>query len=603
MKKFLKILITLMLVISVTAAIVNASDNENKPVIIGFKDKPTQADKDQIHAQGGKIKYSYNIINAVAADLPDKAIEAFKKNPKVDYVEADGVVHALEQTVPWGINTVNAPLVHPYNKGNGVKVAIIDTGIDCLHLDLSTNCNVGYNFVSNNNNTADDAGHGTHVAGTVAAVDNTDGVIGVAPEADLYAVKVLDSTGSGYWSWVAAGIDWAATNNMQIVSMSLGGGASQTVENAVNSAYINHGVLLIAAAGNNGDQAGILDTVNYPAKYSNVIAVAATNNNNERALWPWAHAASSTGPKVELAAPGDNIYSTYPGGSYTTMSGTSMATPHVTGVAALVFNSDETTWFSKGHTNGDGTWTNREVREVLDYTATDLGADGRDTWYGFGLVNAYAAVPPASSIPPADIIPPAQVSGVAVTPASYNMLSISWTANTDTDLSYYNVYRSTSTGFSQSTTNKIASPTSPSFVDTGLASSTAYYYLVTAVDTSGNEGLASIETSGTTMAAPSMHISAIGMSKTKYGKFTYATAKVTVVDEAGSPVSGATVSGDWSGATIQTNSGVTDINGQATIQSRTVKNTAATFTFTVRTMVKSGWVYDASANDVISGTI
>jgi fibronectin type 3 domain-containing protein len=332
----------------------------------------------------------------------------------------------------------------------------------------------------------DDNGHGTHCAGIVAAEDNDIGVIGVAPEAYLYAVKVLDSGGSGYLSDVIAGIQWSIDNGMQVISMSLGTSFDfQSLHDACDAAYYDNGILVVAAAGNSGTVSGKGDNVIYPAKYDSVIAVAATDSNDERAWW------SSTGPDVELAAPGVSIYSTYWDDTYATLSGTSMACPHVTGTAALVFVTAVDPAYDL---DGDGVWDASEVRKKLQDTADDLGDPGRDPQYGYGLVDADEA----ASL--ADTEPPAKVSGVTVTTVSDSQLNISWTANNESDLDHYNVYRSTTQGFEPSSDNLIASPTTNSYSDAGLTASTTYYYRIAAVDTSGNEGTASDGASGTTNA-------------------------------------------------------------------------------------------------------
>ena len=354
------------------------------PVIIGFKEKP---DPSLVRGYEGDVKYTYDFLPAVSARMSNEAIQALKKNKNIAYVEPDYQVYALGETLPWGIDRIDAEKVHPYNKGTGARVAIIDTGIHYTHPDLDANYKGGYDFVNNDDDPMDDNGHGTHVAGTVAAEDNGNGVIGVAPEAYLYGIKVLNSGGSGYVSDVVAGIDWAIASDMQIISMSLGSDSdSITLHNACDKAY-DAGIVVIAAAGNDGNRRGWGNSVDYPARYDSVIAVAATDNSDVRASW------SSTGPAVELSAPGVSIYSTLPGNSFGSKSGTSMATPHVSGTAALILKSDETVWEPAGCTNGDGIWTNIEVRKVLDHTADDLGALGRDYRYGFGLVDADEAAP------------------------------------------------------------------------------------------------------------------------------------------------------------------------------------------------------------------
>lgn len=249
----------------------------------------------------------------------------------------------------------------------GVKVAIIDTGIDYTHPDLKANYKGGYDFVNDDSYPMDDNGHGTHVAGTIAALDNDIGVIGVAPDADLYAYKTLNRRGRGLISDINAAIDQAITDDMDIISMSLGGGYSESQESLCKKAY-DAGIVIVAAAGN---EAG---DVIYPAAYSSVIAVSATDYNDIITYF------SNFGDEVDLAAPGVNIYSTYLGGRYATLSGTSMATPHVTGTVALLLST------------GAGEWDPAKVRSQLQSTATDLGAEEYDYYYGHGLVNAANAL-------------------------------------------------------------------------------------------------------------------------------------------------------------------------------------------------------------------
>ena len=269
-----------------------------------------------------------------------------------------------------------------------MSVAVIDTGRPNAP-DLAANIKGG-NYVTPGASPQDDNGHGTHVAGIIAAVDNTLGVIGVAPRASLYAVKVLDDAGVGSYSDVISGLQWAVSNGMQVVNMSFGGPDYAPLRAAITAAS-NAGIVLVAAAGNSGPGA---NTVGYPAKYPEVIAVAATDSANTVASF------SSRGPEVELAAPGVSILSTYFGVSYATLSGTSMASPHVAGAAALVIGS------GIKDTNGDGL-VNDEVRAILDGTAHDLGAAGRDTAYGYGLVDALAAVSASGTRPPAVTTKPA----------------------------------------------------------------------------------------------------------------------------------------------------------------------------------------------------
>lgn len=368
-----RLVLTIVLVAVLAAGLVMPGAASAAPeqgrYLVGFTHQPGRPEHTLIAGLGGEIIHSYRIVPALAVRLPDAAAAALAGNPRVTYVETDKIAYAIGETLPWGVDRIDADVVHSGgNSGSGIKVAIIDTGIDLDHPDLTVAG--GATFVEGTTSPDDDEGHGTHVAGTVAALaGNGIGVIGVAPAASLYAVKVLDSSGSGYYSDIVAGIDWSVSNGMQVINMSLGGSSDDsTLRAACDNAYAA-GVVVVAAAGNSGNPAGKGDNVGYPAKYESVIAVAATDSGDRRASF------SSTGPAVELAAPGVDILSTYYGGQYATASGTSMASPHVAGVATLVLYANPG-------------FTNVEVRSAMTSTAIDLGAAGRDTLYGYGLVYA-----------------------------------------------------------------------------------------------------------------------------------------------------------------------------------------------------------------------
>lgn len=229
---------------------------------------------------------------------------------------------------PWGVQRVKAALAWPRARGRGVKVAVIDTGIDANHPDLRGQVAGGFNAVNAANpaDWADQEGHGTHVSGTIAARRDGEGVVGVAPEASLYAVRVLDENGNGTYDDVIAGLQWAVENGMQVANMSLGADeGSPALELAVKEAT-RRGLLIIAASGNAGGPVG------YPAKYAETIAVGASDRTDKTAFF------SNRGPEVDVIAPGMDIVSLKKGGGLETMSGTSMATPHVAGLAALAIS-------------------------------------------------------------------------------------------------------------------------------------------------------------------------------------------------------------------------------------------------------------------------
>ena len=367
-----------------------ASDNERKIVV--FKDGTSGAERDAVlgNLQTKRIKRLHNAIDAdVLENLNESDIAALKQNPKVVRVDDDVTVFALRkpggdpapaaaQVLPWGIDRIDAELVWPTgNTANPIKVGVIDTGISSSHPDLATNIKGGYNAINSRKSYNDDNGHGSHVAGIIAAINNSTGVVGAAPQTDLYAIKVLNAAGSGYLSDVIEGIDWAITRGIQVTNMSLGTSADvQSMHDAVIRAR-NAGIVQVAAAGNDANKPVI-----YPAAYPEVIAISATDSTNTIASW------SSRGPEVDLTAPGVSIYSTYKGTGYATLSGTSMASPHVAGAAALLINTP----VGSHDANSNGRWDPDEVQTRLQATATDLGAGGFDPLYGWGLVNAWAAV-------------------------------------------------------------------------------------------------------------------------------------------------------------------------------------------------------------------
>jgi aqualysin 1 len=269
-------------------------------------------------------------LRGFAAHLNANQIAALEQDPNVEYVEADGTMQAIAQTLPWGINKIDAD-ISSTKAGNGsgaitnVRAYIIDTGIDVTHTDLNVVNHV--NFAGGPN--YDCNGHGTHVSGTVAARDNTVAVVGAAPGVPLTGVKVLGCGGSGTTSGVIKGVDWVTANAVKpaVANMSLGGGASTTLDNAVKNSA-SKGIFYAIAAGNSGDSA---------CKYSparagtanGIATVAATDSSDREPSW------SNYGSCVDIWAPGVNILSTKNGGGTTTLSGTSMASPHVAGGAAL----------------------------------------------------------------------------------------------------------------------------------------------------------------------------------------------------------------------------------------------------------------------------
>jgi thermitase len=341
-------------------------------------------------------------LGVIVLEVPSENLEEQMKHIRntsgVRYVETEQYVFATD-VIPndpafigqYALKSIRASQGWMYSTGEpSIVIAIIDSGVHATHPDLQVKLVGGYDFVDGDATPQDGFGHGTHVAGiAAAATNNGTGMAGVSWGARIMPVRVLNNSGEGTFTNVALGIQWAVDNGAHVINLSLGGaGYSAVLESAVQYAYDNN-VLLVASAGN----AGCSNCVLYPAKFPQVVAVGASNISDTPANF------SNSGPEVELAAPGDTIYSTLPGG-YGFRTGTSMSAPHVSGLAAILL----------GYVSGADS-----VRGIMQATARDIGPAGWDDYSGAGLIQMDAALamvapplptPTATPIPTDTTIPP-----------------------------------------------------------------------------------------------------------------------------------------------------------------------------------------------------
>ncbi|MGY1425900.1 S8 family serine peptidase [Lysobacter sp. A289] len=478
------------LTISVSSSAFAAQPDPNR-VMVKYKDGASAQVESALRGVGGNVHARLAKQRVFAVTLPPQALQGLRNRPDIEYIELDAPRYAMGQTTPYGINTVQAPQTWSVGAdGTGIKVCVIDSGINAAHEDFAGVAMSGYPSGWNN----DSCGHGTHVAGTIAAANNSVGVVGVSPgEVSLHIIKVFDGASCG-WSYASTLADAAnrcEAAGAKVVSMSLGGSTSSRTEESAFASLNSNGILSIAAAGNDGN-----NRHSYPASYSSVMSVAATDSNNVVASfsqytdqveiaapgvgvlssYPFRDAAMSVGVssfivsalsgsvqstangtmvngglctsagswggKVVLCERGDIafvdkvnnvtagggaaavVYNNEPGGfsgtlgdgvtsaipgismsqedgqalvagslgqtasvstivesntsGYAYLDGTSMATPHVSGAAAVIWSANPSA-------------TNQQVRDAMNSTALDLGAAGRDNYYGNGLVQVFDA--------------------------------------------------------------------------------------------------------------------------------------------------------------------------------------------------------------------
>ncbi|WP_280176653.1 S8 family serine peptidase [Methanococcoides methylutens] len=590
---------------------VEMPDNElyvHDEIIVKFSPGVSEEKIANINARNGaKVKYTSQYAGFKVLKIPEnrnaeKMVEMYSKNPNVEYAVPNAIMTAFAVNDPyyhyqWNLHSTYGINVEPaweITTGDGVVVAILDTGVAQNAPDLEdTNFVSGYDFINRDNDPSDDHSHGTHVAGTIAqSTNNGIGVAGVAYDCSIMPVKVLGADGSGNLAQLVEGIYFATDNGADVISMSLGYPPRYypgvALDNALEYAD-EKGVTIVAAAGNDGTR-----FISYPAAYDKCIAVGATGYDGNLAPY------SNYGPGLDVVAPGGNtgqdlnndeygdgiLQNTFDPStqvfSYYFFQGTSMATPHVSGVAALLI--------SQGASND-------EVRTALESTAMDLGKNGWDTAYGYGLIDAKAALDSLNAVPLENIAPTASInapySGVVG-----EAIAFDGSGSSDSDGSIVSYDWNFGDG---GTGSEIA----PTYTYDSVGSYTA---TLTVTDNNGAQDTdyAQITITAADTTKEQMHISSITMNtvqnKVRNSPFVYAEATVTVVNETGYPVENAVVTGQWTGSANNIDFGPTGEFGDVTLSSDNVrlKRDALTFTFTVNDVTCLGYEWNVSSSTLES---
>lgn len=337
-----------------------------------------KADKFEAKYKDKLIKVKkLSIINAIVVKTNESNLKTLKNDKDVLRIDNDDILSIASQVTPINIQQIeahkllnNPKIVYTTPK---IKVATIDTGIDYFHPDLNSISFEGTNTIVDGGSYYDDHGHGTNLAGIIAGINNTVGIVGTCQNVALYTCKALDSNGNGYLSDIVQGIQWAISRNVQIINMSFSQYRdNSSLEAAIIRAY-NAGVMVVAAAGNDGT------SVSYPAAYNNVIAVSSVDSNNVIAY------NSGRGSQIDICAPGVSIYTTDKNSSYCYASGTSMAAPHVTAILSIIYSFPSLADYNK-----NGILERYEVlNRLYNNSTTNLGSP---ELYGFGIVNSRKSV-------------------------------------------------------------------------------------------------------------------------------------------------------------------------------------------------------------------
>jgi major intracellular serine protease len=320
-----------------------------------------------------------------------------KQRHRLPPLKIEQVATALSETIDWGLAAYNIPDQWNATRGQSVKVAVLDTGIDANHPDLAAAIDDAVDFTHGPHGADDRHGHGTHVAGIIAARQDTRGIIGIAPDCRLLVGKVLDDDGSGATDAIVAGIHWACIAGADILSLSFGSPRLDEQIAAALDQAVRQGKFILCAAGNDGRD----DSINYPARLPTSVAVGAVDRHGQLAAF------SSRGDELDICAPGEHILSTWKQGGYARLSGTSMATPFVSGVVALMLAAH------RQHAAPEPL-DQHALLERLKQTATDAGPPGADPHYGYGLIDPARLIAASDNAPAESFtIEPVRINGVA----------------------------------------------------------------------------------------------------------------------------------------------------------------------------------------------
>ena len=528
-----------------------------------------------VTALGGEVRQRFRLIDALSAHVPEQAIAALEANPLVESVEVDHRIVAFqhgpntgdpELEASWGVEHIGAGEVHAAgNTGQGIKVGVIDTGVDYTHPELAGRYAGGYDIFNDDADPFDDHGHGTHVSGSLLGERGNGGVVGVAPGASLYAYKVLSGTGEGEYSHLIAALERATlVDEVDVVNMSLGGKEpSAALQAAVEAAYAE-GVVLVAASGN-VNPFDIWELfygcpVAYPARYDQVMATTFTGQSDELTGY------SCTGPEIDFASPGDLIYSSVPSGTcpmcaasgYSTASGTSMASPHLAGTVALVL--------AHGITNGGDAGTladdvkghlcaNASVGFGVLTTPISTDDPRYAQYFGCGVVDADGALlsnpPPGGDPGPS----PTPTAPAAPTPTA----------------------TATATASPTPTATPTAAPT-PTATPTAAPTPTP------------------TPTANPTLA-PALHVGDLDASYSNQGRQWVAKVTVTVHSAAEARLSGASVTGTWSnGGTASCSTKGGGQAGTCTLQSGKLASSLGSVALTISSVTLNGYSYEPAQN-------